>query len=116
MSKTDQLRALREGKTAKTGLQKAIKAMRAPKPQKTAKARVRSNGGVLSVLPSRAKADVSSGHVVVNNQPSFDRTAYQRVYCRLNRAHGPISGWPADALAELRRYSRGKSNSLVDTR
>lgn len=41
-------------------------------------------------------------------RPRFDRTAYQRVYCRLRRKHGPLALWPPDALAELRSVSVGK--------
>lgn len=91
-----QIRALRAKKAAG-------KPPKRPKPQPKAKQRqrakpsVRSNGGVSAVSTP-----------IVKNGPSFDRTAYQRVYCRLNRKHGPVASWPADALAELRTVSTGK--------
>lgn len=43
------------------------------------------------------------------HNPGFDRRAYQRVYCRLRRKHGPVGDWPSSALAELRTVSKGRS-------
>lgn len=37
----------------------------------------------------------------------FDRAAYQRVYTRLRRLHGPLKAWPPAALDQLRLASKG---------
>lgn len=51
------------------------------------------------------------GHraTIQRSPEGFDRRAYQRVYCRLRRKHGPVGDWPACALAELRLVSKGRS-------
>lgn len=89
MTKLDQLRALRERQNRKPARVASPKPAPAPRKPKAAKPRQRA---------SRA---------VSTPGPSFDRTAYQRVYCRLNRRHGPVADWPPEAVAELRTYSTG---------
>ncbi len=100
MSKLDQLRALRETKTAKVARLRASKPKSVAKPPKTAKARPTPNGGfyipdtkILAVaVPKSAMAELAGGPSCPTcgrfwrkGSGSFDRKAYMRDYMAARR-------------------------------
>lgn len=103
LSKLAQLRALRErkaGKPAKSGPSKRSKAKPAARVAGKAKPRPRPNGAVLVKKAAKPKIGRPS--------TGFDRTAYQRVYCRNRLRYGPLALWPEEARAELKKAAKGQ--------
>ena len=84
----------------------AARAQREAKAAKLAKSRVARKPSPLA--RGKPKAVVDPNHAKSADPSPFDRTAYQRIYCRLRRVHGKLADWPADALKALRAVSNGR--------
>lgn len=94
MTKLDQLRALREARTAKVARPRASKAQAKAKPPKAAKPRVAPNGGVFhgagpegdSLVPPSVSLPASGpncptcGRFWSKGSGQFDKKAYMRSY------------------------------------
>ena len=90
----------------------AARAQREAKAAKLAKFTMARKPSTLARGKPKAAAAPKAGKSA--DPTPFDRTAYQRIYCRMRRIHGKLADWPQDALDALRAVSKGRVRLTAD--